>query len=502
MGGGESGGGALLASLGLGVVAACAFAAFRLTRGEKEESILDQLNALYDELPHVAEAKDVLGIELDEKRYVELMEKLIGEAKFVQNFPPELVPEEGRVIKHLLDILEPHSAKNGGPLEIEVVEYAKGRGNVIIKYKGTGPKTIGMIGSHLDVVPANPDTWERDPFKLFKEGDKLYGRGTTDCLGHVGLLTLFMESLAIKKPSLESSVIVVFIASEEATSAPGLGVDGLMANGKLEELKHGACLWIDASDSEPCCGTAGAIQWHLRAHGKRFHSGLPHMAINPIELANDALAQMQARFLKDFGPVPEEKRYSFMTPSTFKPTQISCSKGGLNQIPPMCTISGDIRLTPFYDAHKVIAALKQYVQELNNSKFSALKSRGPCSKYELPAEDLVGRLEIEFGHEMDGSELVEGVACDLKSPGFLALSDAIKRVRGSVKPYSICGSLPLVANMKREGFDIQIAGFGRSDAYHAENEYSLLSDMADAAKILSSFVSKVEAHHKSSGVKN
>ena len=25
--------------------------------------------------------------------------------------------------------------------------------------------TVTFIGSHLDVVPSNPDTWERDPFK-------------------------------------------------------------------------------------------------------------------------------------------------------------------------------------------------------------------------------------------------------------------------------------------------------------------------------------------------
>ena len=33
--------------------------------------------------------------------------------------------------------------------------------------------------SHLDVVHADPSKWERDPFKLSVEGDKLYGRGTT-----------------------------------------------------------------------------------------------------------------------------------------------------------------------------------------------------------------------------------------------------------------------------------------------------------------------------------
>jgi hypothetical protein len=38
-------------------------------------------------------------------------------------------------------------------------------------------KTLGFVGSHMDVVPANPESWERDPFKITIEGDKLYGRG-------------------------------------------------------------------------------------------------------------------------------------------------------------------------------------------------------------------------------------------------------------------------------------------------------------------------------------
>jgi len=29
--------------------------------------------------------------------------------------------------------------------------------------------TVAFIGSHLDVVPANPETWERNPFKLCVE---------------------------------------------------------------------------------------------------------------------------------------------------------------------------------------------------------------------------------------------------------------------------------------------------------------------------------------------
>ena len=83
----------------------------------------------------------------------------------------------------------------------------------ILLLQGHEKGTMGFIGSHLDVVPANPETWERDPFKLTREGDKLYGRGTTDCLGHVAMVTEFFIQLAEKKPKLKRKVIAVFIAA-------------------------------------------------------------------------------------------------------------------------------------------------------------------------------------------------------------------------------------------------------------------------------------------------
>jgi acetylornithine deacetylase len=42
--------------------------------------------------------------------------------------------------------------------------------------------------------------------------------------------------------------------------------------------------------------------------GKIFHSGLPHKAINPIEMAMDAVLAIQKRFYTDFGPHPLEAK--------------------------------------------------------------------------------------------------------------------------------------------------------------------------------------------------
>ena len=70
----------------------------------------------------------------------------------------------------MLKALKPYSKESGGPLTVEHVWYHEGRGNVIIGYTPDGAEgTVAFIGSHLDVVPANPETWERNPFKLVVE---------------------------------------------------------------------------------------------------------------------------------------------------------------------------------------------------------------------------------------------------------------------------------------------------------------------------------------------
>lgn len=197
------------------------------------------------------------------------------------------------------------------------------------------------------------------------------------------------------------------------------------------------------------------------------------------------------------------------------------------RIPPHATISGDVRLTPFYEVADVIESLTAWVEEINANIETALPTRGPWSKYVIDApgegdEQIRGRIELTFGEEP-----MTGIACDLESPGYAALVEATNRVstvwlcclpsklffgavlitscppppppaqklpgfgmqvKGKAEPYAICGSLPLVAEMKEAGFDIQITGYGLSSVYHGDNEYCLLSDMQDAAKILSNMV--------------
>ena len=63
-------------------------------------------------------------------------------------------------------------------------------------------------------------------------------------------------------------------------------------------------------------------------------------------------------------------------------TQVKCAVGSLNQLPPWVEISGDIRLTPFYEVADVHKAVDGYITDLN-ANITSLPTWGPCSKYEI-----------------------------------------------------------------------------------------------------------------------
>jgi acetylornithine deacetylase len=261
-------------------------------------------------------------------------------------------------------------------------------------------------------------------------------------------------------------------------------------------------------DTNPCIGTCGNIQWRLDVSGKPFHSGLPHKGINAIEFGVDAIAYLQGRFFEKFPRHPREEEYNFATQSTLKATRIQSTSGSINQIPGECTIEGDIRLCPFYDVATVKTVIEECVEEINANP-SILEEvcihRGPHSKYTLPSEELKGAIQLVWTY---GGE--NGVACNLSSPGYRAVTKATEEVVGSVKPYGIGGSLPLIRELQDRGFDVQIAGYGLSSRYtvfhyplslfrikifddimvimcryHGDNEYAKLSDMRNATSIIS-----------------
>lgn len=66
-------------------------------------------------------------------------------------------------------------------------------------------------------------------------------------IGHVALLTDLMATLAERKPALQNSLVVVFIANEENGTFKGVGVDQLALEGHMTDLLKGPLFWIDSA---------------------------------------------------------------------------------------------------------------------------------------------------------------------------------------------------------------------------------------------------------------
>lgn len=170
-----------------------------------------------------------------------------------------------------------------------------------------------------------------------------------------------------------------------------------------------------------------------------------------------------------------EKEYMFAIGSSMKSTSIWVPEGGLNQIPGVCVIKGDIRITPFHSIKDIKAAIARYIEEID---MNSLPTSG-YGTYELVEEGLKPKISFEWL----GDECA-GIACSLESVGHRSLRTAVAEIHGRSREFSITGSLPLVADLKEAGYDVQVTGFGRMEAYHAKNEFALFSEFAQGFQIL------------------
>jgi len=451
------------------------------------------------------EAESILsGLKWDAEEFVTLLSSFIAHTEKLQNNPPALIPREDLIADLVIKFLEPYADQ----LEVRRVCYVEGRSNVIVKYNPSKAKqVVSFVGSHMDVVTANPAEFKRPPFQLTREGDIIYGRGVTDCLGHVAMLCCLFKQLAIAKPALRVGVASVFIANEENSTVPGVGIDALAAAGELEFCRKAPLFWIDSADVGPTVGTAGVMTWSMKTTGFSGHSGVPQNAVNALSLSMRAIEYIQKRFYSDFPYTHECSQWLFSNASSLKPTRCEMPPGGVTNIPREVTIKGDVRFVPFVTEQQIKTAVAGYVADLNEHviRNGGLPGVGGVDRFVIPdpiaakriateqsgatVPMLQGVVEWEWtGHAMTG------VACDMDSTGFKALCDAIYEVTGQCKPFALTGSLPIIADLKAQGMDVQVTGFGAFDAYHAANEYATISGFETGTKIVTRLIDHLNTH--------
>jgi acetylornithine deacetylase/succinyl-diaminopimelate desuccinylase-like protein len=420
---------------------------------------------------------------LNQNRFLSTLSRLVALGDRLQNsVEAGKVPEEILAARVVLERLAPYIESGALTAELVAAEGHPNRPNLLITLPGRTADTLSFVGAHFDVVPAArvSEGWTTDPFELVVDSDgTLHGRGVTDCLGHVALLTELLCDLVERRITPKRTIVVLLIANEEESSVPGIGLDYFVTARGLEALSKGPIVWLDSADFGPTLGTGGIATWELVATGVSGHSGMPQNCVNALELAMMASLELANWFALTYPPHPNESIWGYASSSSLKTTVIEVDNRKITKIPGEARVLGDIRMTPFYDIDEAVSKTAAFVRRLN-ARIETANSTDPFARFRASSGQ-TGSLKF-----VSSEQYTAGVACDLAAPALTALTHAIIDVRGKNghKPWSMTGSLPLVSELKRRGLEVVITGFGRSLAYHAPNEFGVLHDFKDGYAVL------------------
>jgi acetylornithine deacetylase/succinyl-diaminopimelate desuccinylase-like protein len=300
--------------------------------------------------------------------------------------------------KFLKKVFDQHGIEN------EIFEYKPGRANIIARLKGNGSKRPIILLSHMDVVTAEPASWNVDPFSGLIKNGTIYGRGALDMKGE-GLLHL-MTMILLKRegPPLSRDVIFIGTADEEVDDEGSLW---MIAN-KADLFKNAEYLLTEGGDNLIEGNTVKLVGvdvaekapfWlRLTATGLPGHGSRPvaDSATNRLIRAMNRILDWETpvkllsaveQFFKDIAPLQQEplrsqfqnirealknpdfakaltsqREFGFLVRNTISITMLSGSKQ-TNVIPNAATCNLDVRLLPGESPDEFLSALKTVIAD-------------------------------------------------------------------------------------------------------------------------------------------
>ena len=156
-------------------------------------------------------------------------------------------------------------------------------------YAEIGPPDGGLVLSgHTDVVPADGQDWTRDPFRMSRGTDRLYGRGTTDMKGYLACMLSAADQAAGRE--LKEPLKLVFSHDEE------IGCVGIqeMAD-RLAPLLGAprACLVGEPTQMQVAVGHKGKAAIRAVCTGQNGHSALAPHFVNALHVAADFVIELR-----------------------------------------------------------------------------------------------------------------------------------------------------------------------------------------------------------------
>ncbi|MDO9637896.1 MAG: acetylornithine deacetylase [Pseudotabrizicola sp.] len=248
-----------------------------------------------------------------------------------------------------------HLARHG----VECTVIAGPEGDRVNLFATIGPRDVPgyILSGHMDVVPVEGQVWTSDPFRLRAEGDRLFGRGTSDMKGFLACMIAMVP--AFQAMPLQRPVHLAFSYDEEIGCR---GVGHLIA--RLPDLCAPplGCIVGEPTDMRPVLSHKGKQAVELVIEGRAAHSAQPDLGLNALYPAAELMLfirDLAARLAED-GPFDAR----FSPPGSTLVAGVVQGGSAVNIIPDRCRVQMEVRSVPGTSPQAITAQVLERLADL------------------------------------------------------------------------------------------------------------------------------------------
>jgi succinyl-diaminopimelate desuccinylase len=220
-----------------------------------------------------------------------------------------------------------------GGFRVSLHSFAPGRTNIVARLDGEADRECLCFTGHLDTVPLGDAAWKRDPLAAELDGDKLFGRGSSDMKS--GVAAMVVAALEIARiPGRRAGLTVILTAGEET------GCDGARYLADLPNVlpRAGALVVGEPTGNMPLIGHRGALWLRAAFSGITAHGSMPELGDNAVLKAARGVTRIATYQLS------ADQHHHLDRPTL----SIGSLHGGrnVNSVPDRAVVEIDIRTVP------------------------------------------------------------------------------------------------------------------------------------------------------------
>lgn len=212
-----------------------------------------------------------------------------------------------------------------------------------------------VLSGHTDVVPVDGQQWDSDPFSPIIKDGKLFGRGSCDMKGFIGIALGLVPKML--QASLASPLHFALSYDEEIGCA---GAPVMLADLKQRGVRLDGCIVGEPSSMRVVVAHKGINAYRCCVSGHAAHSSLTPRGVNAVEYAARLICHIQdlAERFKAKGPFDDAFDVPFTT------AQTGTIRGGIavNTVPAHCEFEFEFRILPGIDASGIYDEIRGFAQ--------------------------------------------------------------------------------------------------------------------------------------------